>query len=112
MCLFQGSPLRSIFNYTQYLMSYVPFEEPGGGGYFVIAISLASLWEDFEHLRNVWTTSNAALPLVRYMGCTFHFYQSQYTDYAVEINNCFPMKDFKYTHADIAPNRMLLKKML
>nr|UGV35805.1 MAG: ORF1 [TTV-like mini virus] len=110
MCLFQGSPLRSIFNYTQYLMSYVPFEEPGGGGYFVIAISLASLWEDFEHLRNVWTTSNAALPLVRYMGCTFHFYQSQYTDYAVEINNCFPMKDFKYTHADIAPNRMLLKK--
>ncbi len=92
------------------MYSYVPEEEPGGGCYAVLTHSLGSLWEDFEHLRNIWTVSNAGLPLTRYLGCNLYFYQSEYTDYAVEIFSCLPMKDYKYTHADIAPNRMLLKK--
>lgn len=110
MCLFQGSPKRTVFNYTQYMYSNVPPEEPGGGGYAVITISLSSLWEDFQHLRNIWSQSNTGLPLVRYLGCDLYFYQNASTDYAVEINRCPPMKDFKYTHADIAPNRMLIKR--
>nr|UGV39094.1 MAG: ORF1 [TTV-like mini virus] len=109
ICLFQGSPLRSIFNYTQYMYSFVPPEEPGGGGYGVIVMSLGSLFEGFQHLKNIWTTSNTGLPLVRYLGATFYFYQSPTTDYAVEIRRDFPMNDFKYTHADSCPNRMLLK---
>lgn len=110
MCLFQGSPLRSTFNYTQYCYSYVPPEEPGGGGYAVIVLSLSSMWEEFQHLRNVWTVSNAGLPLVKYLGTDLYFFQNESNDYAVEIVTCYPMKDFKYTHADICPNRMLLKR--
>lgn len=72
--------------------------------------TLSSLWEDWEHLKNIWTTSNAALPLVRYMGVYLTFYQSEYTDYIVQVENCLPMIDTKYKHADSAPNRMLMKR--
>lgn len=88
----------------------VPIDEPGGGLYTVMIHSLASLWEDFEHLNNIWTQSNAGLPLCRYMGVDLYFYQSVFNDYCVEIEHCLPMVDTKYTHADIAPNRMMLKK--
>nr|UGV42499.1 MAG: ORF1 [TTV-like mini virus] len=110
VCLFQGSMKRAMFNYTQYMYSITPEEEPGGGGYAILVESLGSLWEDFEHLRNIWTTSNAGLPLVKYLGCTLYFYQTEDTDYCVEISRCLPMKDYKYTHADTAPNRMMLKR--
>ncbi len=72
--------------------------------------TLGSLWEDWEHLKNVWTSSNAALPLVRYIGTTVIFWQSPYTDYIVQVDNCWPLIDTKYKHADSAPNRMLLKR--
>lgn len=99
-----------MFNYTQYMYSTTPEYEPGGGGYAIMIESLGSLWEDFEHLRNIWTKSNVGLPLVKYEGVTLYFYQSKNTDYVVELNRCLPMSDYKYTHADTTPNRMLLKK--
>lgn len=92
------------------MYSTTPEEEPGGGGYAVLTESLGSLWEDFEHLRNIWSHSNAGLPLVRYNGCTLYFFQSELTDYIVEIKHCLPMKDYQYTHADTHPNRMMLKR--
>nr|UGV35818.1 MAG: ORF1 [TTV-like mini virus] len=108
--LFQGSPERANNNYIQTIYSYVPPDEPGGGGWTLITESLSSLWEDWEHLKNIWTSSNAALPLVRYLGVDLIFWQSPYTDYIVEVSNCLPMKDTKLKHADSAPNRMLLKR--
>lgn len=72
--------------------------------------TLSSLWDDFLHLKNIWTTSNAGLPLVRYGGVKLKFWQSAYTDYAVQVSNCLPMVDTKYTHADSAPSRMLQKR--
>lgn len=97
-------------NYVQYIYSYVPQDEPGGGGFTVMIQSLNTLWEDWQHLKNIWTQSNAALPLVRYRGVTFTFWQTAYTDYCVQVTNCLPMLDTKWTHADSAPSRMLLKK--
>nr|UGV39101.1 MAG: ORF1 [TTV-like mini virus] len=109
-CLFQGSPLRSSHNYVQYIYSYVPEHEPGGGGWSLMVFSLDSLFEDYEHLENVWTSSNVALPLVRYLGCTIRLYQSQATDYVFLYDNCWPMVDTPYTHADSCPIRMLMRK--
>lgn len=108
--LFQGSPERLNNNYVQSIYSYVPPEEPGGGGWTLMIETLSSLWEDWEHLKNIWTQSNAGLPLVRYMGVTLTFFQSEYTDYIVQVERCLPMIDTKYKHADSAPNRMLLKR--
>nr|UGV42628.1 MAG: ORF1 [TTV-like mini virus] len=110
ICLFQGHPFRAINNYIQYIYSKVPENEPGGGGWTIMTESLTSLWEDWEHLKNVWTSSNAGLPLVRYGGVTLLFYQDPYTDYIVEIHNCYPMTDTKYQHADLSPSRMLQKR--
>nr|ALN98241.1 ORF1 [Chimpanzee anellovirus] len=110
ICLFQGSPERANNNYIQSIYSYVPVDEPGGGGWTLMIETLSSLWGDFEHLKNIWTASNEGLPLVRYGGVILHFYQSAYTDYIVEVSNCYPMVDTKYTQADAAPSRMLLKR--
>ena len=75
-----------------------------------MTFSLDSLYEDFQKLENIWTTSNSGLPLVRYTGCTFKFYQTENVDYFVIYDTCWPMVDTPYTHADSAPGSILLKK--
>nr|UGV35293.1 MAG: ORF1 [TTV-like mini virus] len=109
-CLIQGSPKRTNHNYIQYIYSKTPEHGPGGGGWSLIVFSLDSMFEDWQHLENIWTTSNAGLPLVRYMGCKFKFYQTENLDYCVSYDRCWPMLDTPYTHADSAPQRMLMKK--
>nr|UGV38462.1 MAG: ORF1 [TTV-like mini virus] len=109
-CLFQGSPLRSNNNFIQYIYSYTPEHQPGGGGWTLIIHSLETLYEDWLHLENIWTETNAGLPLIRYLGCSFKFYQSQDTDYVVVYDNCWPMVDTELSHADAAPQRMLQKQ--
>ena len=109
-CLIQGSPLRAHNNYIQYVYSTVPPHFPGGGGWSLIVFKLESLYEDFQHLENVWTVSNIGLPLVRYLGCQFKFYQSEETDYVVIFDRCWPMIDTPLTHADSAPSRVLSRK--
>nr|UGV34575.1 MAG: ORF1 [TTV-like mini virus] len=109
-CLVQGSPLRMQHNYIQYAESHVPKFYPGGGGWSLMVFSLDSLYEDFNKLQNIWTTSNAGLPLVRYQGCSFKFYQTEDVDYLVIYDTCWPMVDTPYTHADSSPQSMFLKK--
>lgn len=108
-CLFQGGPDRTSNNYFQYVYSYIPEKQPGGGGWGLCVFTLDSLYEDYTHLENIWTTSNAALPLIRYKGCKFTFYQTEETDYIVTYDNCWPMVDTPHKHADSAPFRMLMK---
>nr|UGV34136.1 MAG: ORF1 [TTV-like mini virus] len=109
-CLLQGSPLRAQHNYVQYMYSTVPTNTPGGGAWSLMVFSLGSLYEDYDHLFNIWTASNAALPLVRYTGCKIKLYQSQHTDYIFKYDRCWPMVDTPHTHADSSPSRMLQTK--
>nr|UGV37068.1 MAG: ORF1 [TTV-like mini virus] len=109
-CLFQGSLKRAQHNYIQYIYSTVPPLYPGGGGWSLLVFSLSSLYEDFQHLQNYWTKSNVFMPLVRYLGCKFKFYQSSNTDYIVNYDNCWPMVDGMYTHANSSPLRMIQHK--
>nr|UGV39566.1 MAG: ORF1 [TTV-like mini virus] len=109
-CLFQGSTKVLSTNYIQYIYSTVPPHWPGGGGWSIIVFSLTSLFEDWEHLENIWTKSNNGLPLVQYKGCKLKLYQSQDTDYVAVYDRCWPMVDTDLTHPDSAPSRMLLNK--
>nr|UGV38674.1 MAG: ORF1 [TTV-like mini virus] len=109
-CLFQGSFERTQHNYIQYIYSPVPQHYPGGGGWSLLVFSLGSLYEDFQHLQNYWSKSNVMLPLARYLGCKFKFYQSTMTDYIVNYDNCWPMVDGQYTHANSSPLRMIQHK--
>nr|UGV36437.1 MAG: ORF1 [TTV-like mini virus] len=109
-CLFQGSTKTISTNYIQYVNAIVPPFWPGGGGWSLIIFSLTSLFEDWEHLENIWTRSNVGLPLVQYKGCKLKLYQSYDTDYVAVYDRCWPMVDTDLTHPDAAPSRMLMKK--
>nr|UGV38292.1 MAG: ORF1 [TTV-like mini virus] len=109
-CLFQGSTKKISTNYIQYIYSTVPPYWPSGGGWSILVFSLTSLFEDWEHLENLWTKSNMGLPLVKYRGCKLKLYQSYDTDYVAVYDRCWPMVDTDLTHPDSAPSRMLQRK--
>lgn len=109
-CLFEGSAMRKSNNYWQYPHTIIPEKFPGGGGWGLQVISLSSLYEDYQHLSNYFSASNAGLPLVRFKGMKLIFYQNQNTDYVVEIENCWPMVDTPLKHANSQPQRMLMSK--
>nr|UGV34007.1 MAG: ORF1 [TTV-like mini virus] len=109
-CLFQGSTYRLSKNYIQSIYATNPESYPSGGGWSLLVFSLDSLYEDFQHLENFWTKSNAGLPLIRYNGCKFKLYQAENVDYAFAYDNCWPLVDTPHTHADSSPSRMLVKK--
>lgn len=109
-CLFEGNKARLSRNYIQYIYSIAPKHWPSGGGWSLLVFSLTSLWEDYEHLQNVWTRSNVGLPLVKYRGVRFKFYQSHFTDYIVWYDTCWPMVDTELQHADLAPSRMVQRR--
>nr|UGV36536.1 MAG: ORF1 [TTV-like mini virus] len=110
MCLFQCGPNRLHYNYTQYMNSYTPEYWEGGGGWSQLKFTLSSLYEQREYLRNKWTTSNVALPLVRYTGCKFKFWRMWDIDYIVYYSNCLPMLDTVYQHVNAQPYNMMLYK--
>ncbi len=109
-CLFQGSSLRLGNNYWQYPTSFTPEGRPGGGGWGILALSLASFYEDYQHLQNIFTASNTGLPLVRLLGFNLSFYQHESVDYVVEVDNCWPMLDTPLKHPNSQPARMLMGK--
>lgn len=109
-CLFQGSTKNLPVNYIQYIYSTVPPYWPGGGGWSIMIFTLTSLFEDWEHLENIWTKSNLGLPLVKYRGCILKLYQSYDTDYIAIYDRCWPMVDTNLTHPNSAPSRMLQNK--
>nr|UGV38896.1 MAG: ORF1 [TTV-like mini virus] len=108
--LFQCGPDRISYNWTDYMNSIVPEHWNGGGGWSQLKFSLGSLWEQRQIVRNVWTKSNIALPLVRYTGCMFKFYRTTDVDYIVMYNRCHPMLDTESKHTNAQPSTMLMYK--
>nr|UGV39055.1 MAG: ORF1 [TTV-like mini virus] len=109
-CLIQCGQTRDNNNYAQYIYSYTKANTGGGGGWSMMVFSLASLYEDHQHLLNYWTTSNAGLNLIRYRGVKFKFYQHTTVDYVVIPRTCYPMTDTKFDHANSQPFRALMDK--
>lgn len=108
ICLIQCGPTRIHNNWTQYMNSLTPEHWDGGGGWSQLKFSLSSLWEQRQLVRNIWTRSNVALPLVRYNGCKFKFYRTQDVDYIVHYNNCLPMLDTEMQHTNAQPLAMMM----
>nr|UGV37896.1 MAG: ORF1 [TTV-like mini virus] len=108
--LIECGPNRESNNYAQYIQSVIPEHMPAGGGWSQMIFSMASLYEDNQHLQNIWTQSNAGLNLVRYLGASITFYQHPYIDYIVVPRLCYPMTTSPLDHANAQPYRALLEK--
>lgn len=107
-CLLYFSPQRLSFNGILYEDSITPDHWPGGGGFSVYKFSLESLYESHLRCRNWWTQSNDNLPLCRYTGCSFRFYQCEQTDYVVKIQTVLPATSNPLTYPSCQPSMMLM----
>nr|UGV34857.1 MAG: ORF1 [TTV-like mini virus] len=110
MCLVFFNKKRLANNSVMYEDSTVPKHLPGGGGFSVMRFSLESLYTSHLLCRNWWTVSNEDLPLCRYTGCKFRFYQSDNVDYCVRYQISYPMMSNKLTYASCHPSIMLMMK--
>ncbi len=94
-------------NFTDAKEAYVNEHEPGGGGWSLQQLTLATLYSENEGIMNWWTRSNKGLPLCRFLGMKFTLYRQQQTDYifAYEIEQ--PFNIGKYYYPSLHPIRML-----
>lgn len=97
-----------------YEKSLVPEKWPGGGTFSVLQFTLENLFDMHEYCRNWWTTSNAELPLCRYLGVDFRFYQCEFVDYIVKIETDLPPNSNKLTYPSAHPAMQMMsnKKLI
>nr|UGV37386.1 MAG: ORF1 [TTV-like mini virus] len=107
ICLFQCGPNRLHREWTNFINSYYPEFDEGGGGWSQLKFSLEALYEQHELLRNHWTQSNVLMPLCRYTGCKIKLFRTLDVDYICHYSICFPMLDTVYQHTNAQPNNML-----
>nr|UGV39653.1 MAG: ORF1 [TTV-like mini virus] len=107
-CLAYVNCNRMPHNSTMYEESITPDHWPGGGCFSVCQFTLKTLYSLHEKCRNWWTNSNIDLPLCRYLGCKFRFYQCEYTDYIVKVNINLPSPSNKLTYPSLQPYMMLM----
>ena len=94
----------------QYLDSIAPEHYYGGGGFSIMQFSLQALYEEFVKAKNWWTHTNCFLPIIRYMGCSFKFYKTEYYDYVVHIERCYPLACTDEMYLSTQPSIMMLTK--
>ncbi len=101
---------RINHNYTLWTESIVPKEEPGGGGWSIMQLTLRALFDEYKKYRNWWTVSNQGLPLVKYLGCQFKFYRSAQTDYIVIPILTPPYAVTEEIYLNTQPSRALMNR--
>nr|UGV38262.1 MAG: ORF1 [TTV-like mini virus] len=104
---FQCGPHRIHREWTNYMTSFYPPVNEGGGGWSQIKFSLEGLYEQHELLHCKWTKSNVLMPLCRYTGCKLKLYRTNNVDYITHYTICYPMLVTKYQHTNAQPSLML-----
>ncbi|AXQ65791.1 MAG: hypothetical protein [Anelloviridae sp.] len=110
LCLLTCGINRINNNFTLTSESYVPIGEPGGGGWSIMQITLRALFDEYQHYRNWWTSSNCGLPLVKYMGCRIKFYNSNDCDYIVTVQRTGPFEVDRDTYLNTQPSRHMMNR--
>nr|UGV33956.1 MAG: ORF1 [TTV-like mini virus] len=83
---------RHGHNYDLYEFSLVPPKIPSGGDFSIKNFTLNTLFSEHQYCRNKWTRTNTDLPLCRFLGCKFIFYQAQRMDYIVTYDIQLPLR--------------------
>nr|UGV36925.1 MAG: ORF1 [TTV-like mini virus] len=106
--IFQCGPHRTHREWTNFMTSFYPPQNEGGGGWSQIKFSLEGLFEQHELLHSKWTKSNVLMPLCRYTGCKIQFFRTKNVDYICHYTVCYPMLVTKHQHTNAQPSNMLL----
>lgn len=96
--------------YTNEADKWTPARTPGGGGFAAEKYTVQYLYEEHRFQKNIWTKTNLALDLIRYLGCKFTVYRHQETDFILTYDRNLPMDVDKFTYMSCHPQIMLLSR--
>nr|UHK03773.1 MAG: ORF1 [Torque teno midi virus] len=105
-----GSQGKQFVCYTNVIKSTPPPKAPTGGGFGCMQFSLGYLYEEYKFRRNIWTKSNIAKDLVRYLRCRLTFYRHPETDFIVKYDRQPPFPLEPLTYPSCHPQNLLLGK--
>nr|UHM26670.1 MAG: ORF1 [Torque teno midi virus] len=105
-----GAQGKQLVCYTNVKKAWTPQRAPGGGGFGVEQFSLGYLYREYTFRNNIWTKTNIAKDLVRYLGVQFRFYRHTETDFIINYDRQPPFDIDQYTYPFTHPQQLLLGK--
>nr|UHM26810.1 MAG: ORF1 [Torque teno midi virus] len=105
-----GAEGKQFVCYTNVIKSTPPPKAPTGGGFGCMQFSLGYLYEEYKFRRNIWTKSNIAKDLARYIRCKLIFYRHPETDFIVRYDRQPPFPLEPLTYPSCHPQNLLLGK--
>nr|UHM26704.1 MAG: ORF1 [Torque teno midi virus] len=105
-----GSQGKQFVCYTNVIKSTPPPKAPTGGGFGCMQFSLSYLYEQYRFRNNIWTHTNIAMDLCRYIRCKLVFYRHPETDFIVRYDRQPPFPLDHLTYAGCHPQNLLLGK--
>uniref|UniRef100_A0AAU8H5Y9 Capsid protein n=1 Tax=Gammatorquevirus homidi2 TaxID=3048387 RepID=A0AAU8H5Y9_9VIRU len=105
-----GAEGKQFVCYTNVKQATPPPKAPGGGGFACMQFSLGYLYEQYKFRNNIWTKSNIARDLCRYLRVKFTFYRHPETDFIVRYDRQPPFNIEPLTYPLCHPQNLLLGK--
>nr|UHM26677.1 MAG: ORF1 [Torque teno midi virus] len=105
-----GAEGKQLVCYTNVKQAWTPPKTPGGGGFGVQQYSLGYLYEQYIFRKNIWTKSNIALDLVRYLKVKMTFYRHPETDFILNYDRQPPFTIDEWTYPFTHPAQLILGK--
>nr|UHM26706.1 MAG: ORF1 [Torque teno midi virus] len=105
-----GAEGKQFVCYTSVKKATPPPKAPSGGGFGCMQYSLGYLYEEYKFRNNIWTCSNIAKDLCRYVKVKFVFYRHPETDFIVRYDRQPPFNLEPLTYAQCHPQNLLLGK--
>nr|UHM27170.1 MAG: ORF1 [Torque teno midi virus] len=106
-----GAEGKQCVCYTNVKQAWTPPKAPGGGGFGTEQFSLGYLYSQYILRKNIWTKSNIAKDLVRYIRAKFTFYRHPETDFIVNYERQPPFTINEFTYPFCHPAQLLLLKL-
>lgn len=100
---------RQQYNYIQHRDEIVPAKMSGGGSFAIVVFNLGFFWDEHQHWRNIWTSSNENYDLCRYTGMSLKIVRPPSTDIILTVTRHYPMLVNSGTHPACHPQRQLLQ---
>lgn len=105
-----GAEGKQCVCYTNVKQAWTPPKAPGGGGFGTEQFSLGYLYSQYILRKNIWTKSNIAKDLVRYIRAKFTFYRHPETDFIVNYERQPPFTINEFTYSFCHPAQLLLQR--